>query len=254
VAAIHCFRRGPTHANAIRAELQLQRSADHCRGHGAASWLCSDRKARSCSACENINQATAGPVESLQQRRPFNGVYPQLPYLSIGSFREFQLQFPADCPAPALLEWLTLYASHAWSHSIDDASNGICSCTAGVSLPQTVRYARRKAVSSFDQRQRFTLNFVYDLDVLPRALNTWPKRLTGGWQVSGIYTLAGGVPINSLLNGAAPSGNGESSKRSPECGGQPRTMDPSVGTRGLTRRLSWPLRRGRLQCRAQHCD
>jgi hypothetical protein len=64
---------------------------------------------------------------------------------------------------------LTLFASHVWSHSIDDASNGICSCTAGVSLPQNSFDMRpEKAVSSFDQRQRLTLDFVYDLNLFSR--------------------------------------------------------------------------------------
>jgi hypothetical protein len=117
---------------------------------------------------------------------------------------------------------LTLFASYAWSHSIDDASNGFCSCTAGVSLPQNSFDTRpEKAVSSFDQRQRFTLNFVYDLNILPQALSRWPKRLTEGWQLSGIYTVASGVPITPFWNGAAPSGSGESSNDRPNVVGNP---------------------------------
>jgi len=106
----------------------------------------------------DINQATAGPLETLQQRRPFNGVYPQFAGI-------YQLEASANSNYNSLQtvlrrrfsNGLTLYASHAWSHSIDDASNGICSCTAGVSLPQNSFDTRaEKAVSSFDQRQRFT--------------------------------------------------------------------------------------------------
>lgn len=165
----------------------------------------------------NINQALPGPVESVQQRRPFNAIYPQFAGI-------YQLEASANANYNALQvvlrrrlsKGLTLFASHVWSHSIDDASNGICSCTAGVSLPQNSFDTRaEKAPSSFDQRQRFTLNFVYDLNVLPHALNTWPKRLTGGWQLSGIYTLASGLPITPFWNGAAPSGSGESSNDRP---------------------------------------
>ena len=76
-------------------------------------------------------------------------------------------------------------------------------------------------MSSFDQRQRFALSFAYNLDVLPRVLNSWPKRLTTGWQVSGIYTLASGVPITPFWNGAAPSGSGESSNDRPNVVGNP---------------------------------
>jgi hypothetical protein len=171
----------------------------------------------------DINQATAGPQASLQQRRPFNAIYPQFAGI-------YQLEASANANYNALQtvlrrrfsNSLTLFASHVWSHSIDDASNGICSCTAGVSLPQNSFDTRsEKAVSSFDQRQRFTLNFVYDLDILPRALPNWPKRLTQGWQVSGIYTLASGLPITPFWNGAAPSGSGESSNDRPNAIGNP---------------------------------
>ena len=165
----------------------------------------------------DINQATAGAVETLQQRRPFNGIYPQFAGI-------YQLEGSASANYNALQtvlrrrlsQGLTLQASYVWSHSIDDASNGICSCTAGVSLPQNSFDTRaEKASSSFDQRQRFTFNFVYDLNFLQHQLRTWPRRLTEGWQVSGIYTLASGVPITPFWNGAAPSGSGESSNDRP---------------------------------------
>ena len=140
----------------------------------------------------DINQATAGPAESSQLRRPFNGVYPQF----AGSY-QLEGSASANCDALQILlrrrlsHDLTLYASHVWSLSIDDAWNGFCSCTAGVSLPQDSFNVRaEKAASSFDQRQRFTLNFVYDLNFLRQALNSWPRRLTEGWQLSGVYTLA----------------------------------------------------------------
>lgn len=165
----------------------------------------------------NINQAVAGTVGTIQQRRPFNSVYPQFAGI-------YQLEASASARYNALQvllrrrlsKGLTLFASHVWSHSIDDASNGFCSCTAGVSLPQNNFDTRpEKAVSGFDQRQRFTLNFVYDLDFLSHALRAWPKRLTEGWQFSGIYTVASGLPITPFWNGAAPSGSGESSNDRP---------------------------------------
>jgi hypothetical protein len=165
----------------------------------------------------DINQAVAGTVGTIQQRRPFNTVYPQFAGV-------YQLEASASARYDALQillrrrlsKGLTLFASHVWSHSIDDASNGFCSCTAGVSLPQNSFDTRpEKAVSSFDQRQRFTLNFVYDLDFLPHVLRTWRKQLTEGWQLSGIYTVASGIPITPFWNGAAPSGSGESSNDRP---------------------------------------
>jgi hypothetical protein len=165
----------------------------------------------------DINQSLPGPVGTIQQRRPFNAAYPQFAGI-------YQLEASANARYNALQillrrrlsKGLTLFVSHVWSHSIDDASNGFCSCTAGVSLPQNSFDIRpEKAVSGFDQRHRFTLNFVYDLEFLPHGLRTWPKRLTEGWQLSGIYTVASGLPITPFWNGAAPSGSGESSNDRP---------------------------------------
>ncbi len=169
----------------------------------------------------DINQATAGPADGLQQRRPFNALYPQFAGI-------YQLEASANSDYNALQAVLrqrlshnlTWYASYVWSHSIDDASNGICSCTAGVSLPQNSFDTRaEKAASSFDQRQRFTTNFVYDAKFLSRLPG--PKRLTAGWEVSAIYTIATGVPITPFWNGAAPSGSGETSNDRPNVAGSP---------------------------------
>jgi hypothetical protein len=171
----------------------------------------------------DINQALPGPADGLQQRRPFYGVFPQFAGI-------YQLEASANSNYNAMQtvlrrrfsKGLTLFASYVWSHSIDDASNGFCSCTAGVSLPQNSFDTRaEKAASSVDQRQRFTFNAVYDLDVISHLLHKWPSRLTGGWQLSGVYTLASGVPITPFVNGASPSGSGESANDRPNLVGDP---------------------------------
>jgi hypothetical protein len=164
----------------------------------------------------DINQFNSGV-------RPFAASYPQFAGI-------YQLEASANSNYNALQtvlrrrlsKGLTLFASYVWSHSIDDASNGFCSCTAGVSLPQNSFNTRaEKAASSFDQRQRFTANFVYDARFLPHLLPRWPARLTQGWQLSGIYTLASGVPITPFWSGAAPSGSGETSNDRPNLIGNP---------------------------------
>jgi Carboxypeptidase regulatory-like domain/TonB dependent receptor-like, beta-barrel len=171
----------------------------------------------------DINQAVAGVNGSIQQRRPFNSIYPDFAGI-------YQLEASANSTYDALQVYLrqrlskglTLFVSHVWSHSIDDASNGICSCTAGVSLPQNSFDTRsERAVSSFDQRQRFTVNAVYDLAFVPNMLNKWPRRLTEGWQLSGIYSIGTGIPITPFWNGAAPSGSGETSNDRPNLIGDP---------------------------------
>jgi hypothetical protein len=169
----------------------------------------------------DINQATAGPATGLQQRRPFANIYPQFAGI-------YELEASANANYNSLqtvlrrrlAKDLSVFGSYVWSHSIDDASNGICSCTAGVSLPQDSFNTRaEKAASGFDQRHRFTANFVYDLNFIPRMLGAWPKRVTSGWQVSGIYTVGTGLPITPFWNGAAPSGSGETSNDRPNAVG-----------------------------------
>jgi hypothetical protein len=179
----------------------------------------------------DINQAVAGVTGTIQQRRPFNTVFPDFAGI-------YDLEASANSRYNALQAYLrrrlannlTLFVSGVWSLSIDDASNGICSCTAGVSLPQNSFDNRaEKAASSFDQRERLTVNFVYDLAVLPRVLGRWPKRLTQGWQLSGIYSIGSGLPITPFWNGTAPSGSGESSNDRPNVVGNanngPKTWD-----------------------------
>jgi Carboxypeptidase regulatory-like domain/TonB dependent receptor len=171
----------------------------------------------------DINQATAGTGADLQSRRPFASIYPQFAGI-------YELEASANSHYNALqtvlrrrfAKDLSVFGSYVWSHSIDDASNGICSCTAGVSLPQNSFDTRaEKAVSSFDQRHRFTANFVYDVTIFSRALNNWPKQITQGWQVSGIYTIASGEPITPFWNGGTPSGSGEASNDRPNAVGDP---------------------------------
>ena len=171
-AAVHRLRRGPAYADAVRPELQLQRAADPRRGHRAAGWLCRierheavPRAGHQSGHARTGGDAAATPALQCRSTRSspasINWKPPPTPTTTLCRL----------CLRRRLSKGLTLFASHVWSHSIDDASNGFCSCTAGVSLPQNSFDTRaEKAASSFDQRQRFTVNFVYDLDVLPRVL------------------------------------------------------------------------------------
>jgi hypothetical protein len=64
-------------------------------------------------------------------------------------------------------------------------------------------YAR----SNDDIPHNFNFSSVWDV---PRAhvSSRLADRILNGWQLSGIYTLAGGLPITPFWNGAAPSGSG----------------------------------------------
>ena len=173
----------------------------------------------------DLNQATAGPASTRQQRRPFGTQFPDFSFINY-------LETSANSSYNALqttirqrLGGLDLYGTYSWSKSIDDASNGIYSGTRGVAYPQDTNNLRaERALSSFDLRHRVTVNATYELRFLPNRLRSWPKRLTDGWQVSGIYTGQSGLPITPFLS-LDISGTGELNDR-PDLVG-----DPNAGPR-----------------------
>ena len=82
---------------------------------------------------------------------------------------------------------LSFDGNYTWSHSIDDASDA-GTTNAEFNLPQNI-YANNseaeKASSSFDHRDRFVGNVVYDL---PFAMggSAWVRALSMRWRASGI--------------------------------------------------------------------
>jgi hypothetical protein len=171
----------------------------------------------------DINQATPGPPLSSQQRRPFNAQFPQFSFINYletsanSNYNALQTTFKQR-----LGRGLNLYAAYTWSKSIDDASNGIYSGTRGVSFPQDSHNLRaERAVSVFDLRHRFTLNFMYDVNFLAALFSSLPKRLTEGWQLGGVYTGQSGPPITPFLS-VNNSGTGELNDR-PNLVGDPNS-------------------------------
>ncbi|MBI4853469.1 MAG: carboxypeptidase regulatory-like domain-containing protein [Acidobacteria bacterium] len=150
----------------------------------------------------DINQPTPGPIATRQSRRPFNTQFPQFSSINY-------LETTANSNYHALQTFvrqrfsngLDFFLSYTYSKSIDDASNGIFSGTRGVSFPQDSNNLRaERSVSNFDIKNRFTFNFVYELNFLPKLLNRLPKAVTEGWQLSGIYTLSTGFPATAFLS------------------------------------------------------
>jgi hypothetical protein len=90
---------------------------------------------------------------------------------------------------------LSFDASYTWSKSMDDASD-TGTTNAEYNLPQDpFAMPLEKALSSFDHRNRFTANAVYDL----------PFRggFAGGWKLAGILTAQSGAPFTVNLSSAA---------------------------------------------------
>jgi hypothetical protein len=174
----------------------------------------------------DLNQATAGPAATRQERRPLNSQFPEF---SVINYLETSANSGYNALQTTIKKrlgrGLVLNGTYTWSKSLDDASNGVYSGVRGVSYPQDSYNLRaERALSSFDLRHRVTVNAVYELSFLPGLLGTWPKRLTDGWQVSGIYTGQSGLPITPFLS-VDSSGTGELNDR-PDLVG-----DPSSGPR-----------------------
>jgi hypothetical protein len=91
------------------------------------------------------------------------------------------------------------------SHSLDDASDAGAT-NAEYNLPQNPanpgNLSLEKASSSFDHRNRFTANAVYDLPFLKGARN-WTHTFLGGWRTSGILIVQSGAPFTVNLSTAA---------------------------------------------------
>ncbi|HEX3743836.1 MAG TPA: carboxypeptidase regulatory-like domain-containing protein [Bryobacteraceae bacterium] len=97
---------------------------------------------------------------------------------------------------------LSFDASYTWSKSIDDASDaGITN--AEYNLPQDpFAMPLEKGLSSFDHRQRVTLDAVYDLP-FGRHSSGLMRGLTGGWRGSTIFLVQSGSPFTVNLSSAA---------------------------------------------------
>lgn len=89
------------------------------------------------------------------------------------------------------LHGLSGFATYAWAHSIDDASDGI-DFTAGAAFPQDSFNLRAEhGNSTFDTRQRFTAAVNYLAPKLPFG----PSWLGSGWQLNSIVSIQSGRPI-----------------------------------------------------------
>ncbi len=92
-------------------------------------------------------------------------------------------------------------ASYTWSHSIDDASDAGAT-NAEFNLPQNIyahNLAVEKASSSFDHRNRFVGNVLYDLP-FAKGTSGWVRLLAGDWRAGGILIAQSGAPFTVNLS------------------------------------------------------
>jgi hypothetical protein len=130
---------------------------------------------------------------------------------------------------------LSFDVSYTWSHSIDDASDA-GTTNAELNLPQNIyahNQAAEKADSSFDHRNRFVGNVLYQLP-FAKGTNGWVRALTARWRATGILIAQSGAPFTVNLgtsNDVANIGlvNGNNIER------PNRTGDPNAGPKTANR-------------------
>jgi hypothetical protein len=141
----------------------------------------------------------AGTTSSAQARRP----YPQLTAFTTirwngwatfnGLTLKVNRRFTHD---------LSFETTYTWSKSMDDASD-TGTTNNEYNLPQN-SYAPQleSAPSSFDHRNRFTANAVYDLPI-GRTSTGVVRAALAGWRASGLFTAQSGAPFTVNLSTAA---------------------------------------------------
>jgi outer membrane receptor protein involved in Fe transport len=101
---------------------------------------------------------------------------------------------------------LSLQANYAWSHSIDNASD-LEDFIPNASQPNnSLAPQLERGSSNFDIRNRFSLNFTYQLPTFAGAYS----KLKNGWGIDGVVNLQDGQPFNFNYNFEGDySGSGE---------------------------------------------
>ena len=101
---------------------------------------------------------------------------------------------------------LSLQANYVWSHSIDDASDLEDFIPNAAQPNNSWNTQAERGNSNFDIRNRFTLNFTYQL---PKFEGNYSK-LKNGWGIDGVLSLQDGQPFNFNYNFQGDySGSGE---------------------------------------------
>jgi len=118
---------------------------------------------------------------------------------------------------------LSLTAAYTYSHSIDDASDRYDG-----GFVNSYDLAMTRASSNFDERHMLNVGYVYDLPFFRKPGLT--QKVLGGWQWSGIATLATGTPV-TITNGStygdnAGVGNGVGTGSYPDQVGDPSSNVP----------------------------
>ncbi|MBO0798949.1 MAG: hypothetical protein J2P31_08995, partial [Blastocatellia bacterium] len=150
----------------------------------------------------NLNQATPGPAQQIQARRP----YPQFGNItwieSVANSTYHSLELKAE---KRYTKGLSLLASYTFSKSIDNSPGISTGSSASSAIAQDARNLRaERGLSDFDVRHRIVTSAIWEIPLGTghKVFGRGPLAyLFGGWQASGIYSLQSGRPFTAVMSG-----------------------------------------------------
>ncbi|MBV9506922.1 MAG: TonB-dependent receptor [Acidobacteriia bacterium] len=94
---------------------------------------------------------------------------------------------------------VTMTASYAWSHSIDNGSAYPYGGISGYGVP-TIGYNpdSDRASSDFDTRHTFTFGAHYEIG--RHGVNGWSRQILSGWSLDPVFRAQSGRPVNPYIN------------------------------------------------------
>jgi hypothetical protein len=128
-----------------------------------------------------------GDLQSLRTF-PDLGTLFQFEHIANSSYNSLQLR-----AEKRLQKSLSFLASFVWSKSLDDSSIVVPGLFDGGGAQDERNLRLERGLSSFNVGRRISAGFVYSLPQRPRF-----RRLLGGWQTSGIFTIQDGTPLDTL--------------------------------------------------------
>jgi hypothetical protein len=150
----------------------------------------------------NLNQATPGPLQQIQSRRP----YPQFGNItwieSVANSTYHSMELKAE---KRYTKGLSLLASYTFSKSIDNSPGISTSSNASSAVAQDARNLRaERGLSDFDVRHRVVTSAIWEIPLGNghKVFGSGPLAyIFGGWQASGILSLQSGRPFTAVMSG-----------------------------------------------------
>jgi hypothetical protein len=112
--------------------------------------------------------------------------------------------------------------SYTWSHVIDDNPDATAVVPGTFDDAKMVQFptlpGADRASGQNDQRHRFVVSGIWNLDSYTRGMSAAPRFLLGGWELSGIFTAQSGQPYSALIAGDLNNNGNSRTARYPGLG------------------------------------